>query len=73
MKKLVIGIIAGSLMVLVGASGALAGCENSGYCPKGTCANNGGNSACDVKNCAARNCKWDRKDSSPGSARPQQR
>ena len=45
------------IIVLTGATTAsFAKCPKVGYCPPGTCADNGGKRACDVKNCSKQNC-----------------
>jgi hypothetical protein len=49
-------IIGASILSMDAALARGATCSDSGYCPKGTCAQNGGNSACHVSNCSAANC-----------------
>jgi hypothetical protein len=37
--------------------GTAAAVKHGGYCPAGTCAESGGAWACNMKNCAAKNCR----------------
>ena len=37
--------------------GTAAAVKSGGYCPSGTCAQNGGKWACNTKNCSAKNCR----------------
>jgi hypothetical protein len=38
------------------AGGTTKKCAHLGYCPKGTCAKDGGKRACNIKNCRKQNC-----------------
>lgn len=56
-KRLLTILAAAAVLALVVPDAEAQRYRNSGYCPAGTCANNGGVRANNVRNCSARNCQ----------------
>jgi len=63
MRMIVIGIgfLIAALCVAAANNAALAvngkSCAKLGYCPPGSCAQDGSTRACNVKNCSPHNCR----------------
>lgn len=56
-----IGILLQMLFLVVQTNGSLAAnghkvCPNLGYCPPGSCAEDGTARACNIKNCSPKHC-----------------
>ena len=59
-KLFVIGILLQAIFVVAVTNESQARCKGnpSGeYCPKGSCAQDGGTWACNAKNCSPQNCR----------------
>jgi len=56
-----IGLMLAALLMMAHSNAALATngnkCPKLGYCPPGTCAQDGSTRACNTKNCSAHNCR----------------
>jgi hypothetical protein len=56
-----IGLLVGAALVAAHSGAALASngnkCPKLGYCPPGSCAQDGSAQACNIKNCSPHNCR----------------